>query len=260
MMNKLFALASVSALAGLVSAVGVTGCSETTVASSPTDAGANTDVKDAGSQPDPEDDDVIESCVSTESVDATQFPYKEAINAPGACTSDEAAKISAFFKADPSGNVLVSDWSNEVSETCAACVFSAEDAEKWGPILVKDDRIANVNQGGCIELLSGKPACGEAYQQVSSCVVVACLPPALGGTGTCQTQEELDDCVRDTHAIVTGPCKEAYDKMDQECGSKLGEWQSSCKGSNYYTFEGPIKVQCIIGGTGTKADAGDGGN
>lgn len=260
MVKKLFALASVSALAGLVSAVGAAGCSETVVQQNPTDAGADTgSKKDSGPKPgnDEEPDDEVKSCVGTDAVDATKIPYNGPVNSPGACTTDELKKLTAFFKENSAGDVKISDWSAEVSAKCSACVFSEEDAATWSPILVKNDELTGVNRGGCIELLSGKASCGEAYQQVSECRLLACLPSSQGGVGTCTTQDEFTECLQDGQAIFTGPCKDAYDKMETECGDKLGTWEQACQGTSY-TFEGPIKVQCITGGSGG-ADAGDGG-
>lgn len=258
MVKKLFALASVSALAGLVSAVGAAGCSETVVQQGPADAGP----KEASTKPPPVDAGEEEpepvSCAGKDPIDATQYPYASALKSAGACTTDDLTNLSAYFKTklDADEDVLVSQWSKEVSDTCSACVFGGTDAAEWAPLLVKDDKLDGVNRGGCVEVVSGKPACGKAYQQVTECRLNACLPTSQGGVGTCKTQEEFEACLDDAEGIFTGPCKDSFDALIKECGNNLGAYEDACKGVAY-TFEGPIKVQCITGGAKTDVDAGD---
>ena len=254
MMKRIFALASVSALGGLTAASAATGCSSDEPAGSrPTDAGIDVNRgRDAGPAVDPTEPEEPESCLSTEPIDATRFPYARAMRSAGACTEDDLKAISTFFKEKTNAgeDVVVSEWSKEVSEKCAKCAFSTIDATEWAPILVKEDRLENVNRGGCIEVLSGSEACGRAYQQVTECRLEACL-------AKCKTQDEFTACLQDAQGIFTGPCKASYDVMDKECGNNLGAYENGCRGTEW-TFEGPIKVQCITGG-GPKTDAGDGG-
>ena len=253
MMKRIFALASISALGGFTATAIVGGCSsDESKATPPADAGIDARRgKDATPPPSPTEPEEGESCLSTEPIDATKFPYAKALRSPGACTDDELKAISSYFKTKTSADedVLVSEWSKEVTPNCAKCAFSAADATEWAPILVKDDKLDNVNRGGCIEIMSGKESCGRAYQQVTECRLEACL-------AKCQTQDEFTECLQAAGAIFTGPCKVSYDAMEQECGNNLASYESACRGTEW-TFEGPIKVQCITGGG--KADAGDGG-
>ena len=253
MVKKLFALASVTALAGLVSAVGAAGCSETVVESGASDAGASDAAKKSDAKtPNPGDDEEEPdpvSCLNTDPIDATKFPYTKALRAAGSCTDAEHKALSDYFEAkvDANEDVLVSEWSKEVSANCAKCVFS-DGTGDWTPIIVKDDELDNVNRGGCIEILTGKEACGEAYQQVTECRLEACATK-------CKTQDEFSECLKDAQGIFTGPCKDAYDNMESSCGNNLAAAEKGCQGTKW-TFDGPIKVQCISGGG---ADAGDGG-
>lgn len=256
MVKKLFALASVTALTGLVSAVSAAGCSSTEVVNQPTgtDAGDGGKKTDAKAPPVDDDagDDTVPSCLSTDPIDATQYPYSKAATTVGACTADEMKAIGTFYKAkaDAKEDILVSEWKGSVSDKCAKCVFTdSPEATTWGAIIGKDDKLDSVNRGGCIEVLSGKEACGKSYQQVTECRFDACLKK-------CKTQDEFTACLQDGEGIFGGPCKTAYDKMEADCGNNLGAYEDGCKGTTY-TFEGPIKVMCITGGT--KKDAGDGG-
>lgn len=249
MLNKIFALASVSALTGLVSAVAAAGCSENNespkagpqdAASSPkqTQDGGAKEVGDDGATRPPEDD----SCMEKKSIDATKFPYAKARQQPNACTTKELDELSGYFtdRARQQQDIAISDWAKVVSDGCAKCVFSDGTGADWTPILTKGDKLDNVNRGGCIEIASGKQACGQAYQRVAECRLAAC-------SETCDAPDGFTDCLADVEGIFTGPCKTAYATLERECGDDLAKYESQCKGTAY-TFEGPVKVQCIGGG------------
>jgi hypothetical protein len=252
MVNKIFALASVSALAGLVSTVAAAGCSDKDQAN-PSDATTGTKPGiEAGSPTDKEggtaSDD--EACMAKQAIDETQFPYKKAVKQPGACTAKELDDLSKFFRAKAGAeDISMKEWAGTVSAGCAKCVFSDGTAASWTPILTtKDDKLDDVNRGGCIEIVSGKQRCGEAYQHVADCRMEACV-------NTCDTGRKFNECLQDVQGIFTGPCKGAYDALFKECGEDLGTYEQACKG-NAWTFEGPVKVQCVTGGASTGGDAG----
>jgi hypothetical protein len=254
MLKRIFALASASALTGLVGTVTAAGCaSEETHPSPPPDAAPDVKVREAAPPRDVggEEEEEEVSCLSKDPIDATKFAYTKARRSPGACTTKEQADLSAFFKetSDADKEVLISEWSKVVSDKCAKCVFSDGTGTEWTPIISSDDKLGNVNRGGCIEVLSGKETCGRAYQQVTECRLEACLKK-------CKTQDEFTACLGEATEIFTGPCKTSFDALQKECGSSLGTYENGCQGTAW-TFEGPIKVQCVTGGA--KPDAGDGG-
>jgi hypothetical protein len=252
MVKRIFAVASVSALAGLVCTGAAGGCSsgESGAKVQPgeavkrsDEAGASTDGGEA------REGGAVEHCLSTEPIDATQFPYTKAVRSPGACSTQESSTLLAYFtKATEDGDdVKVTPWAATVTASCAKCVFS-DGTGDWTPIIVKDDRLEDVNRGGCIEILSGKEACGRAYQRVSKCRLEAC-------TKKCTTQDGFTECVGDAASLFVdpGPCKAAYEELEKECGTNLGAYEEGCRGAGA-TFVGPIRVQCITGGE----DAGGG--
>ncbi|MBN9163765.1 MAG: hypothetical protein BGO98_49345 [Myxococcales bacterium 68-20] len=249
MVKKLFALASVTALTGLVSAVGVAGCSDSESETTPSTTDAGTDAKpprEAAPPPDEEEEPEPEgTCVTKNPIDATQFPYQKAEQVPGACTTEELKKLTDYFATKVSANedVKVSEWKKEVAAKCASCIFSEESDTSWGPIIEKDDAFALVNQGGCIEIASGKEACGRAYQQTMTCWLEACLVD-------CKTQEEFDACRADQNSIWSGPCKDTFDNLQKECGSSISAYQNACK-NNKWTFDAAFVRQC--GGEATDA-------
>lgn len=262
MVKKLFALASVTALVGLVSAVGAAGCSsdDTVVTTTTPDAATPDSSKKETGTPQPVGDSEPEptTCMSTDPIDvtdATKFPYKKAGVEIGACTKEEAAALSKYFKDNASGDIKVSEWAATVSAKCGACVFSDGSGETWTPILTKDDALENVNEGGCFEVVSGKEACGKAYQAASDCIIDACITK-------CKTQDEFDACRQDTQSILQGPCAGAAQALSTDCGSKLSTYGTACSkdaaGKDAeYTFDAPIAVLCVTGNV--KSDAGDGG-
>ncbi|MBX3206140.1 MAG: hypothetical protein KF764_13805 [Labilithrix sp.] len=249
MVKKIFALASVSALTGLVSAAAAAGCSsnEETKAGAADGAPPPTQVKDGGETPDRDRPGTGTrpgaECMETRDIDMTRVPYSRAKKTANACTTKELDDLSGFFrnKAQNAQDIVISDWAKVVSEGCASCVFSEGTGAEWAPILTKDNKLDDVNRGGCIEIASGKEACGRAYQHVAECRLEAC-------SNTCDTAEGFTACLQDVQGIFSGPCKSAYDDLDKECGAKeLPTYEAACKG-NAFTFEGPIKVQCINGG------------
>ncbi len=174
-------------------------------------------------------------------IDATQFPYNKAkAKAPGACTAADLAAFSAYYKAHSADTgVDATAWGTSVSAACSSCIFtdaSVNPSADWGPVVVTDGQLKTVNTGGCVELVSGKPDCGRAYQQYGDCTLEACLEK-------CTTQSDFAACRQDA-AVLTGACKGAIDAVTSACGASVASYETACRGTTY-TFEGPIKVACI---------------
>ena len=254
MVSRIFTLAGVATLMGIAIAASATGCSNDEGAAAPeVDAGAKDAARD-GFVPPPagdDDDEPVESCISKEPMDAKSIPYAKALRSPGACSSDEVKALVKYF--DEQEEVSVADWAATVSDTCAACVFTATDAEEWGPVLVQDDKLAGVNRGGCIELASKSETCGRAYEQAITCMIEMCLPSAQGGSSTCSTAQEVNECI--TNVVSVGACAEVYAAANQECGEDLGDYEKTCGPTKegQHIFEVTIPVHC--GGT-PEPDAG----
>ena len=172
-----------------------------------------------------------------------RFPYARAKKAANACTTKEVDDLATYFrnKAENGQDIKISEWAKSVSDGCAACVFSDGTGSEWTPILTKGDKLDDVNRGGCIEIQSGKEACGRAYQHVAECRLEAC-------SKTCDTADGFTACLQDVQGIFSGPCKAAYDDLDKNCGKDaLAGYEAACKG-NAFTFEGPVRAQCVNGG------------
>ncbi len=258
MIKKVFALASVSALMGVVMAAGAAGCSsnETGVAPTENDAGVKDASGDRGvPKTGEEEEEEEEGCAAKKQVDAKSFPYTKAAKSPGACSNDELKALTKYYSENPQ-DPSIAEWSKTVSETCASCVFTAADGDAWGPLLIEGDKLTGANLGGCIELASEKEGCGRAYEQLIRCYTVACLPPSQGGSGTCATQAEFNLCRNDRDGLNAGACADAATTLQQECGSSFPSYEQACAppAGAKYIFEVTVPAHC--GGTGPDPDAG----
>lgn len=270
MVGRAVSLAGIATLMGAIAAAGAVGCANDDDGLAATDVDAGTKAQDAGRDvfvppsDDDDDDERPESCASKEPVDATKIPYTKALRSPGACSRDEVETLVKYYDEQDPNKVSVASWAATVSDTCAACAFTVADADEWGPLLVEGDKFVGVSRGGCIEIASGKEACGRAYEQTVSCIVLSCLPPAqhgFGGFGTCATQSEFDACRAEV--LGTGPCAVAYAALQQECGSDFSAYEEACRApagspaGGRYAFEGTIPAHCGGSAPDEGADAGD---
>jgi len=260
MVSRVFTLASIATLTGAVMAAGAAGCTNDDDGAATTDVDAGATGTDAGrdrfvpSESEDDEDEPAESCASKEPIDTTNIPYAKASTSPGACGSDEMAALVKYYGEHDMNTISVADWAATVSATCAACAFTPSDAEAWGPLLVEGDTLVGVNRGGCVELASKKEACGRAYEQTISCLVLSCPTPARGGT--CSTSSEFDECRNEVFS--TGPCAAAYAEVNQECGSDLQAYERACRPAGAkYDIEGPLAAHC--GGTAPDGDGADDG-
>ncbi len=243
MVKKLFALASVTALSGLVVAVSAAGCTTTTTEEDPVvEAGATetgtVTPKDAGKK-DVEVDDTP-ACPPADEIDATKLPWKSPTKQPGACTQADLDALVAFVSTDTSGDT--SKWKTSITDAeCKACVF-AVDGATWAPLIENaKGQLAMLNVGGCFAIHSGNDACGKAYQNWFDCGFEAC--------GECAGDDSaaLNKCRQNANKTA---CKTAFEDVATVCGDdEVVDAETACDGVKY-VFEGPIKAQCIGFGDG----------
>ena len=238
MVNKLFALASVTALAGLVSAVAVGGCSETVV-ENPVTPDSGTDggkVKGDAAPPDDDDDTDEPLCYKEDPVDVSEVPYKAGNVVPGACKSTIEKTIKDFIDNNKQGtwDDLKAEISSKESAACASCVFSKDTDAKWAPIVQVESGAASINVGGCIGVVSKSDACGEAAFKWDLCLNAVCKDCEQGST-----------CGQDAQGTA---CKAASEEFGKECGNNAQSYLNAC--GNLFKA---IAVQCS-----GEPDAGDG--
>lgn len=240
MIKKAFALASITALTGMVVAIAAAGCSSNDAVTPVEDAGSEPDVRKPPPSGDDDDDDAgDDKCYDEKALDVSGERYQPPRVQPGACTEnvlqviDElAAKQGATF--DELKAAIVA----KESATCAECVFG-EDGDTWAPVIEKDGKAIAVNGGGCVGLVSEKADCGKAYYHWDLCVNVTCSQC----TGT-----EASSCVQEAQSTA---CESATAALVAACGGtevEVNKHLSACFKPGEVTVKGPIREQCIKGG------------
>lgn len=244
MFKKVFALASVTALTGLVASMAAAGCSSTSALpataeeAGPAEAGPKK-VTEAG----PEEEAGPATCPTTETIDATTAPWKSPQALPGSCTEKQIADLVAFVDGNKSTEYV--DLKKQITDpTCAACLF-VKDGAKWGVFVEKTDgTFLRNNFGGCVAVTSGKDSCGKAFSQLDDCTSQACED--------CADETTFTKC---TSTAAKGACKTAADSYVTECGSN--DAVSACDDlTKTYTFEAAARALCVGLDTDGGTDAG----
>jgi hypothetical protein len=244
MVKKLFALASVTALTGLIATAGVAGCSSTTVQDASGDSAAPTGDggKDAskpktdGSADEDSGEPATGTCPTLDPIDATALPWKSPTKLLGACTAKELSDLVTYVDANSSAKYA--DWKKTVTgASCSSCIFGKETDATWKPLLEDaKGQLVGLNVDSCIAIASGNDKCGQSYQNWFDCRFEACTDCADGDTAA------LQKCL--TNASK-GACKKAFDDVGTVCGdTAIGDAETACTGDKF-VFEGPIKAQCI---------------
>jgi hypothetical protein len=91
------------------------------------------------------------------------------------------------------GSAAKCDLARQKSAACSACMFTPEDAEKYGPIVMYKVGLVERNIGGCVALYEGDltaQGCGAKAQAGFECpLVVSCAP-------VCKTLRDLNTCAQ----------------------------------------------------------------
>jgi len=244
MVKKLFALASVTALTGLIATVAVAGCSSTTVQETAGDAAATTDGPKAdatkpkadGSADEDSGEPAAGTCPTLDPIDATALPWKAPYKQEGACTAKELSDLVTYVDANSSAKYA--DWKKTVTgASCSKCIFGKEADATWKPLLEDaSGQLVGLNVGGCIAIASANEKCGQSYQNWFDCRFEACTDCPNGDTAA------LQKCLS---AASKKACKPAFDAVGTVCGDTvIGDAETACNGDKF-VFEGPIKAQCV---------------
>ena len=241
--KKLFALASVSALAGLMTTVAAAGCSSTTTETTTTDAGG--DAKEGGSRRDVgvEEEEPPVDCPQNVPVTVADFDkeigWKAAVAAPGSCAQADVTQLEANFKDTNIQSYF--DLGTGLSAECKACVFSKDTDANWQPIVgtaADNGQTGFVNFGACFGSIEGD-ACGKALQYEQFCYNVACNECAT-------TQTERQSCIGKA-GDTGGMCEEFGATTGTAC-PQLQDTATQCN-----SVLDAVKTLC---GEGGAADAG----
>ena len=249
--KKLFALASVSAIAGLMTVVTSSGCTTTKEEVVPGSSSGSTDGgKDSGGSKsdrpaieDPEEeptDECPQNVPLTEADLEKEIGWKEAKKTPGACSPTDLTQLEKNF--EDTGIKSYFDLGKQLSDECFACVFAKDTDANWGPIVgtaENNGETGFVNFGACFGAVED-PACGKALQYEQFCYNIACNECAT-------TSTERQKCTE--KAGSSGMCTEFGDTTATACPNI----QTSAKQCN--SIIDAAKTLC---GSGTASDAGPG--
>jgi hypothetical protein len=230
MVKKIFAVASVVGLAGLMATSGLAGCSSTK-SDAASDAG-----NDSATQADEGEAPAAVACPSLEPIDATKLAWRAPSVLSGSCTDKELEDFVGFVDAHAAAKYV--DWKNAVANgACNSCIFGKETDATWKPLLedAKGQLVA-LNVGGCIAIASGSDACGQSYQNWFDCRFEACATCPNGDSAA------LQKCLS---AASKSACKKAHDDVTTVCTARaINDAETACEGGKF-VFEGPIRAQCI---------------
>jgi hypothetical protein len=221
--KKLFALASVSALAGLMTTVAAAGCSSTETVTTTTDAGPDADAsRREVSVGDDEEDPGVEcpkNIPITEADLDKEIGFKPATKTPGACPQGDITQLEANFKDTNIKSYF--DLGTGLSADCKACVFSKDTDANWQPIVgtaANNGETGFINFGACFGAIEGE-ACGKALQYEQFCYNIACNECAT-------TQTERQKCIG--NAGDTGGMCEEFGKSTGTACPKLQDTAPQC--------------------------------
>jgi len=216
MVKKLFAVASLTALTGLVVSVAAAGCSSSSSSGdTSTDAG-DSGKKETGVVPDTDSGDTDGgggTCPSTDPITSadidSQIGWKPPAAIQNVCNAADIQKLNDNFQAGTAKtfNDLVAG----ITGTCHDCIIGPKENANWGPIVTFDaqGQTGIVNFGACFGIYDS-PACGKANEYLELCLNVAC-----------------QDCDQTNDTVVQACISKAI-KSGGACYGILGETQSSC--------------------------------
>jgi len=219
MVKTLFALASVSALTGLLAATGAAGCTTETNETTPTQGAGTTDAKKPPRLASDDDGNQGEQlCYKTDPYDATTIPYKKARVLPGSCSASLPTVLNVIWSSNPllSPDELHDELAIQESQACADCAVAPDDGDSWAPVVWDGIRPIE-NLGGCMEVLSRSEDCGRAYTQWNGCINTVCA--------NCSSEAEAAEC---SQSAQSAACSAATQSLVTACGNNVNSYISAC--------------------------------
>jgi hypothetical protein len=215
MFKKVFALASISAVAAVFA---VTGCSssdnnDTTPAD--VDAGADTGAKDSGRKDSAPEDSGPESCYDESA--ALAIPETWTANFPGGkCTDEQLTTLIAdCFEGQDTAKCTATQ---EAAPDCSTCVLgSNEDAIDVPAFISTSGGNGFISLYACISVAKGKPECAKPFTEYFFCTGTACgsCTPNSAEDTACSTEADQGICGQ--NITISDDCAtmlQAVDKTD----------------------------------------------
>jgi len=244
MVKKLFALASVTALTGLMAAVAASGCSSTTVVDGAPATEAGTDGKSAppktDSAPDPEPD-AAKTCpqstpITTADIEA-DIKWLPPAPTTNACTQKNMDDFKALFaKGAPQTGLTFPNIKTVLGTECSACVFSEKNSPTWSLFANFDGMTATENvTPSCFAHNSvGGEACGKARFTWEACLDIACPKTECADDAAiraCQKAPAQNGPCKDVTKAYAAACKDEG-ALIKSCGTIFDSLAVSCGGGS----------------------------
>lgn len=214
--RKLFALASVSALGGLVVTTAAAGCSSSDVVSDPR-ANLPADAAQKPPKPPPPEEDAAEpeTCKAKTAFTA-EDTKPPAAQSGTACSEDVIDTLSDACAEDPIGDGCKTARELEANQTCAECIFGAKDDAEWKVInmMPGETPSARYNQEGCVEHVTGVPGCGTSYLRILDCFNNYCAQCPEDEVQGCLQDAADAECLE--HRISDQKCANAIQGKDEQ--------------------------------------------
>lgn len=244
MVKKLFALASISGLTGLMATMAASGCSSTTTAEDTTDASAVDSSKPVTPKEAAADDSAVEpaKCPTTDVVTSAdiemQLKWAPPLAPQSACTQQNLDDLKALIIKNGTMGTKFTDIQTTLGATCAACAFSKDTAANWQVYV-------ETTSGGTTGFISNRSAscaaqvegaaCGKALFEADICLkavcstadcggdaeVTACQKKAAGKGGACFDlgQAFIKACPNEATTLAAdGPCANSPAAIAASCG------------------------------------------
>jgi hypothetical protein len=150
--------------------------------------------------------------------------------AQGLCTT---AQIQSIYNGclGSSGSDAACTTAFNAATNCYNCIFTKQSDAKWGPVVTTTNGLANLNVGGCIDLLEPCNAtCAATFENDLECEQKSCSTncPITADAGS---QTAYDNCANTVDLCDPGGCAAYFNGTG--CGSELtgaGHPASACVG------------------------------
>lgn len=235
MVKKLFVLASVTALTGMMTLTAGSGCSSTTTQGGDpgtgTEGGPKTPPKEAGPIIEEDGSTGPQTCPTPDPVTAADIDMAIKWAPPAAvqsvCTQQNIDDLKALF-VKGMGKAKYADIKTSLGTTCSACVFSKDTAANW-QVLVENATMGTFNNGvySCVAQSDGAK-CGKAFFQAETCFKVVCPEDTCTDQDGCATKAGKGAC-KALVAAANQECPDLAGSIDK-CGGILDAIVASCAG------------------------------
>lgn len=244
MVKKLFALASVTALTGLIASVSVAGCSSTTTEGPAADAASDVKADVAKPKEGGDEDSAVppSKCPTTDPITDVGIKWLPPLPVQNVCLQADIDKLKAEFAKSTTG-VKYADIKTALGAACAACAFSPVKGANWQVIVEDTGGAIDNRSGSCLGQVS-TAACAASVFNFEQCLDLACDQTECGGDKeqqACFTKAGKGAC-KGLNDAVSKACADPGDAAKvTSCGNIFTSIAASCSGGADAGIDASIK-------------------